>query len=71
MGFGVPLDYWFRNQLRDMTRETLLASDARCHAFFRRETIEQLLREHAERAFDHAPRLWALLFFEMWIRRWC
>lgn len=70
MGFGVPLDYWFRNQLRDMTRETLLAADARCHAFFRRETIEQLFREHSERAFDHAPRLWSLLFFEMWLRKW-
>jgi asparagine synthase (glutamine-hydrolysing) len=70
MGFGVPLDYWFRNQLHDVTRDTLLAQDARCHSFFRREAIEQLFREHSERTFDHAPRLWSLLFFEMWLRRW-
>jgi asparagine synthase (glutamine-hydrolysing) len=71
MGFGVPLDYWFRNQLRGMTRDALLAPNARCHAFFRRESIEQLLREHTDQTFNHAPRLWALLFFEMWLQRWC
>lgn len=70
MGFGVPLDYWFRHQLRDLTHDTLLATDARCHQFFRRDTIEQLIREHTHRLFDHAPRLWSLLFFETWLQRW-
>ena len=70
MGFGVPLDYWFRNSLREITRDTLLATDARCHAFFRRQAIEQLIDEHASRSFNHAPRLWSLLFFEMWLREW-
>jgi asparagine synthase (glutamine-hydrolysing) len=70
MGFGVPLDYWFRDSLREMTRETLLAPDARCHQYFRADTISQLLNEHTQRVFDHAPRLWALLFLELWLRRW-
>lgn len=70
MGFGVPLDYWFRNELRELVRDTLLATDARCLQFFRREALEQLLREHLERRFDHASRLWALTFLELWLRRW-
>ncbi len=70
MGFGVPLDHWFRNELRDLTRDTLLAPEARCLRFFRREAIEQLFREHIEHRFDHAPRLWSLAFLELWLRRW-
>jgi asparagine synthase (glutamine-hydrolysing) len=70
MGFGVPLDYWFRNELRELTRNTLLDPEARCHRYFRRETIEGLFHEHTQRLFDHAPRLWSLMFFELWLRRW-
>jgi asparagine synthase (glutamine-hydrolysing) len=70
MGFGVPLDHWFRNELYELTRDTLLAADARCHQFFRREAMEQLLQEHINRRFDHAPRLWSLTFLELWLRRW-
>jgi hypothetical protein len=29
-----------------------------------------MLREHSQRRFDHAYRLWALLVFEIWRRRW-
>ncbi len=29
MGFGVPLDAWFRGELRDYMRDLLLAPDAR------------------------------------------
>ena len=70
MGFGVPLDYWFRNELRDLMRDTLLARDARCHAFLRAETIENYVREHLEHRFDHAYRLWLLTFLELWLRQW-
>ena len=71
MGFGVPLDYWFRNELRQLTQDTLLDPAARCLAYFRRDTIERLIHEHTHRLYDHAPRLWLLMFFELWLRRWC
>ena len=70
MGFGVPLDQWFRKELRDLTHDTLLATDARCHQFFRREAIEQLFQDHIQHRFDHAARLWSLTFFELWLRQW-
>jgi asparagine synthase (glutamine-hydrolysing) len=70
MGFGVPLDYWFRHELRDLTRETLLGPATRCQRYFRRDAIERLFQEHTNREYDHAPRLWSLMFFELWLRRW-
>jgi asparagine synthase (glutamine-hydrolysing) len=70
MGFGVPLDYWFRNELRELTRETLLSDTARCRQFFRPEAVQKLFDEHDRRFFDHSARLWALVMLETWLRQW-
>ncbi|MDP6467168.1 MAG: asparagine synthase-related protein, partial [Pirellulaceae bacterium] len=70
MGFGVPVDHWFRNELHDMTRDVLLDQTARQRGIFRPEAVEQLIDEHQSQKFDHAYRLWALLFLELWQREW-
>lgn len=69
MGFGVPIDRWFRGPLAGELSSILLDAGAGCLAFFRRETIERLVREHADSISDHAYKLWALLMFEHWLRR--
>ena len=70
MGFGVPLDHWFRGQLRDLLRDTLLSEEATSRGLFRREAVEQMINEHLQRRTNHAARLWALLFLELWMREW-
>lgn len=71
MGFGVPLDHWFRNELRELTHDALLGESSRINNYFRRETIEQLVSQHGSKQFDHAYRLWSLLVLELWLREWC
>ncbi len=71
MGFGVPLDHWFRHELRSLTHDVLLDQTARGRGLFRTVYVEELIRQHEAREFDHAYRLWALLFLELWMRRWC
>ena len=46
MGFGVPIDHWFRHELRDMVRDTLLSQRAIQRGYFRREYIEEILDRH-------------------------
>lgn len=70
MGFGVPLDHWFRNELRELTHDTLLDDSSQIGKWFRRDTIEQLVAEHESRQYDHAYRLWSLLVLELWLREW-
>lgn len=69
MGFGVPLDHWFREQLKDMMCDTLLSEKAD-RGYFRREAVQQLIDEHLQRRANHASRLWSLLFLELWHREW-
>ncbi len=70
MGFGVPLGVWFRRELRELTAARLLGTDARCHQFFRPEAIEQIFNQHQSGRVNHSYRLWNLLMFESWLRRW-
>ncbi len=70
MGFGVPLDYWFRNELRAMARDVLLDSRALGRGYFHPDSVRRLLDDHQQGRFDHAARLWSLLVLELWHRQW-
>lgn len=70
MGFGVPLGDWFRRELRDMTRDVLLGSQARRRGIFRASEVEALLATHDAGRRDYSARLWALICFELWMRQW-
>jgi len=70
MGFGVPLDHWFRHELRDLTHDVLLDKRAQSRGYFQPAAVRQLVEEHAAGKFDHSYRLWSLLFFELWHRQW-
>jgi asparagine synthase (glutamine-hydrolysing) len=70
MGFGVPLGAWFRHELRDYARDTLLSSRARARGLFAPDSVEAILAEHARGRRDRSAQIWALLLFEEWARRW-
>ncbi len=69
MGFGVPIAEWFRKDLRTYVEDVLLDPATLHRGYFRPETVRQLIGEHVGRQFDHGYRLWALLMFELWHRR--
>jgi asparagine synthase (glutamine-hydrolysing) len=70
MGFGVPLDHWFRGPLAGLAREVLLDSKSLQRGLFRAEAVRNLIEEHVAGRFNHAYRLWALLVLELWQQRW-
>jgi asparagine synthase (glutamine-hydrolysing) len=68
MGFGVPIDHWFRHELREMAYDVLLDARARERGYFRPEVVRRYLDEHAEGRQHHHSRLWSLLMLEQWHR---
>ena len=70
MGFGVPLDHWFRHELKDYARNVLLDRCTLQRGYFRPEAVGQLLDEHQQGRFNHGFRLWSLLILELWQREW-
>jgi asparagine synthase (glutamine-hydrolysing) len=69
-GFGVPLATWFAGPVRELAGDVLLDARSRGRGLFRTETIESMLRAHADGREDHGHRLWALLMLELWQRRY-
>ncbi|MBL9125286.1 MAG: asparagine synthase (glutamine-hydrolyzing) [Planctomycetaceae bacterium] len=70
MGFGVPLEHWFRRELRAFTRDVLLSSRCLDRGYFRPAAVTRLVDEHQAGRFDHSAKLWALLVLELWQREW-
>lgn len=70
MGFGVPLGSWFQNELRELTHQRLLGTDARCHQYFRADALQEIVEQHMSGRVNQGYRLWNLLVFESWLRKW-
>ncbi len=70
MGFGVPLDHWFRHELRDFTHDVLFDKKTLERGYFRPEAISSLWDEQQQGRFNHGYRLWSLLILELWQREW-
>lgn len=68
-GFGVPLDRWFREDLRSYVAATLGSGDARVREHLRPAGVDRLLAEHHSGARDHGHALWTLLTLEIFLRR--
>lgn len=70
MGFGVPLDHWFRGELQPLLRDVLLDRRSLDRGLFRPQAVEQLVEEHVTSRWDHSYRLWALLVLELWQQKY-
>jgi asparagine synthase (glutamine-hydrolysing) len=68
MGFGVPIDRWFRHELKDELRAVLLDPLCLGRGLFRAAEVTRLVDEHLAHRADHAYKLWALLALELWFR---
>jgi asparagine synthase (glutamine-hydrolysing) len=67
MGFGVPLDYWFRGATWiEVLRDILLSRRACERGYFRRAEVERLIDDHVAGKSDLQNQLWMLLMLEMW-----
>ena len=67
-GFGVPIDHWFRRELRAFARDVLLDERARRRGYFDMMAVEQLLREHASGQARWHLQIWNLMMLELWHR---
>ena len=68
-GFTVPLESWFKKELKEYTEDILLSSVSLERGFFNAKYLKQMWNNHQKGYGDSATNLWALLMFELWYRR--
>jgi asparagine synthase (glutamine-hydrolysing) len=67
-GFSVPLERWFRHELRDMSGDLLLDGRLSARGYFKPGAVQRLLEEHWRGTGSWHNHLWSLLMLESWHR---
>jgi asparagine synthase (glutamine-hydrolysing) len=68
MGFPVPIGSWFRGPFKSIVDEYVMSDRALSRGIFAPEFVRKIVSLH-QAGEDHSERLWALVNFEMWQRR--
>ncbi len=70
MGFGIPIDAWFRGELKAYAEEKLLNGELIKRNLFKRASVEKILHTHSTTDINFSPHIWALLTLELWFREY-
>ena len=70
MGFGVPVDRWFRHELSGFVREVLLSPVSLQRGYFRPEFIRAMIDNQQAGACAYGSRVYALVMLELWHREY-
>jgi asparagine synthase (glutamine-hydrolysing) len=70
MGFGVPVNHWMKNELRDILEQNLSKERIDYYGILNYEYVEMLKNRYIGGEIDLADKVWLILIFQMWCSRW-
>ncbi len=70
MGFGVPLDQWFRSELRDWCDDLLSAETLKRQGYFNVDEVVKCWNSHRSGKANRQYELWSILTFQQWLSDW-
>jgi asparagine synthase (glutamine-hydrolysing) len=62
-GFAVPLNRWFREELRELTHEALFGAE---DGVLNRTLLKKVWDQHQRGTYDRSSHLWAVLMYRKW-----
>lgn len=65
-GFGVPVDYWFKNELKEELDSLLSRDLIEKQGLFNYDYVNKLLEDHIEGRENHIFKIWNLFVFQKW-----
>ena len=69
MGFGVPLGKWFRHELKDNIRASVLSDRMMDSGLFDAGYLKTLVDHHQNGMRDYSAPLWTLMMFDQFLSR--
>jgi asparagine synthase (glutamine-hydrolysing) len=70
VGFRVPVNEWFRGEMRDYLVDHLRSASSVTRAYYDARVLDQVLTEHLNGRQNHEKLLWTLLNLEVWHRQY-
>jgi asparagine synthase (glutamine-hydrolysing) len=62
-GFAIPLDRWFRNELKDLAYESLFRGN---EGILDVGFVNKIWQQHQSGHYDRSAHLWSILMFRRW-----
>jgi asparagine synthase (glutamine-hydrolysing) len=62
-GFAIPLDRWFRHELKDVAHEAIFSHD---DGILNQAYLKRIWNEHQRGTFDRSAHLWSVLMYRKW-----
>lgn len=69
-GFGMPIAAWLNGPLQDLLLKHTDRAYIEQQGIFNYDYVEKLVLEHQSKQKDHRKKLWTLLVFQLWWKRW-
>ena len=70
VGFRVPVNEWFRGEMRDYLEDHLRGAHSLTGAYYDRKALDGVVSEHVKGRQNHEKLLWSLLNLEIWHRQY-
>ncbi len=70
VGFRVPVNQWFRGEMRDQLLDHLASGSSLTRKYFDAGALSRVLTEHLNGRQNHEKLLWSLLNLEIWHRQY-
>jgi asparagine synthase (glutamine-hydrolysing) len=67
-GFGVPLEHYFRDELRDYTYGEIFDFDA--YNYYDKNLLKELWARHQQKNSDYSRLFWSIMMFNLWFKKW-
>lgn len=65
-GFGVPVDEWFRNEMKEELMDLFSRSSIEKQGLFDHDFIRNILEEHIKGQVNRKFEIWCLYVFQKW-----
>lgn len=69
-GFSIPISQWLRHDLKDWAEDLLDEYELKAQGFLNYVEIRTLWQDHLKGRGNHAGKLWCVLMYQDWYRRW-
>jgi asparagine synthase (glutamine-hydrolysing) len=70
MGFAIPVESWLKNELKEMVYEYLDEKHLSAHGLFDKKEVKSITDSFFQGRTEKYLKVWHLLMFQMWYKRW-
>jgi len=70
MGFSIPLASWLSDELKELVKEFLSEQNINEHGLFNKSEVNHLVKDFFDGHTENYLKLWHLLMFQMWYKKW-